>query len=67
MNQAAKFQVDYSEIKKSPEDAVSLIIDLVALSRQDGDFHISEKMYIKQVGKMMGLSQDDLSEMMLAS
>ncbi|MEL7071805.1 MAG: TerB family tellurite resistance protein [Cyanobacteria bacterium J06581_3] len=50
MNQSDKLQVDYSEIKKSPEDAVSLIIDLVALSKQDGDFHISEKMYIKQVG-----------------
>lgn len=67
MNQSDKVQVDYSEIKKSPDDAVSLIIDLVALSKQDGDFHISEKMFIKQVGKMVGMSQDDLSEVMLAS
>ncbi len=67
MNQTTKLQVDYSEIKKSPEDAVSLTIDLVALSKQDGEFHISEKMFIKQVGKMVGMSQDDLSEVMLAS
>lgn len=67
MNQSDKFQVDYSEIKKSPEDAVSLIIDLVALSKQDGEFHISEKMYVKQVGRMVGMSEDDLSEVMLAS
>ncbi|MFW6359605.1 MAG: TerB family tellurite resistance protein [Chroococcales cyanobacterium] len=60
----SKFSIDYSQFAKSPDDAVGLLIDLVALSKHDGEFHISEKMYIKQVGKAMGFSESDIEEMM---
>ncbi len=58
-----KFSVDYSQLLNLPEDAVSLLIDLVALSKQDGSIHISEKIYIKQVGRALQLSDEDISEL----
>lgn len=63
---AQRIEVDYSIIAKYPDDALGLLIDLIALAKRDGDFHITEKMYIKQVGKLMGFSEVDIAEMMLA-
>jgi uncharacterized tellurite resistance protein B-like protein/uncharacterized protein (DUF697 family) len=61
-----KFKIDYKEIANSPDDALGLLVDLVALSNHDGKFHISEKMYVKQVGKQLGFSEHDIEEMMSA-
>lgn len=61
-----KIEVDYSLIAKYPDDALGLLIDLIALAKRDGDFHITEKMYIKQVGKLMGFSEVDIAELMLS-
>lgn len=61
-----KIEVDYSLIAKYPDDALGLLIDLIALAKRDGDFHITEKMYIKQVGKLMGFSEVDIAELILA-
>jgi hypothetical protein len=45
-----RIEVDYSLIAKYPDDTLGLLIDLIALAlaKRDGDFHITEKMYIKQ-------------------
>ena len=64
INQSNKVKVDYSEIRESPEDAVGLIIDMVALAKRDNEFHISEKLYIKQVGKILNIAANDLEEAM---
>jgi hypothetical protein len=40
------------------------LIDLVALANQDGKFHVAEKMYVKQVGKLMGFAANDIDEIM---
>lgn len=61
-----RIEVDYSLIAKYPNDALGLLIDLIALAKRDGDFHITEKMYIKQVGKLMRFSEVDVAELMLA-
>jgi uncharacterized tellurite resistance protein B-like protein len=61
-----RIEVDYSLIAKYPDDALGLLIDLIALAKRDGDFHITEKMYIKQVGKLMGFSEVDVAELMLS-
>jgi hypothetical protein len=61
-----KIEVDYSLIAKYPDDALGLLIDLIALAKRDGDFHITEKMYIKQVGKLMEFSEGDVAELMLS-
>lgn len=59
-----QFTIDYAGFRSMPDDAIGLLIDLVALAKRDGEFHITEKMYIKQVGKLMGFSENDVEETM---
>jgi uncharacterized protein (DUF697 family) len=59
-----KFTIDYDILAANPDDAIALLIDLVALANRDGTFHITEKMYVKQVGKLMGFAGNDIDEIM---
>jgi uncharacterized tellurite resistance protein B-like protein len=59
-----KFSVDYSAFASSPDDAIGLLVDIVTLAKRDGTFHITEKMFVKQVGKLLGFSDDDIDEIM---
>lgn len=61
---STKFTVDYSTFASMPDDAIGLLVDLVALAKRDGEFHVTEKMYIKQAGKLMGFSDSDIEETM---
>ncbi len=58
------FSIDYAAFADVPDEAIGLLIDMVALAKRDGTFHISEKMYIKQVGKLLGFSDADIEETM---
>ena len=62
-----KFTVDYSSFASSPDDAIGLLIDLIALAKRDGTFHITEKLFIKQVGKLLGFSDMDIDEAMAST
>lgn len=59
-----KFSVDYSAFASSPDDAIGLLVDMVTLAKRDGTFHITEKMFVKQVSKLLGFSDDDIDETM---
>jgi len=59
-----KFAVYYSAFASSPDDAIGLLVDLVTLAKRDGTFYITEKMFIKQVGKLIGFSDTDIDETM---
>lgn len=59
-----KFSVDYSAFASSPDDAIGLLVDMITLAKRDGTFHITEKMFVKQVGKLLGFSDDDIDETM---
>lgn len=59
-----KFDVDYSTFASSPDDAIGLLVDMVTLAKRDGTFHITEKMFVKQVGKLIGFSDNDIDETM---
>jgi uncharacterized tellurite resistance protein B-like protein len=59
-----KFSVDYSAFASLPDDAIGLLIDMITLAKRDGTFHITEKMFVKQVGKLLGFSDDDIDETM---
>lgn len=37
-------------------------VDMVTLAKRDGAFHITEKMFIKQVGRLLGFSDNDIDE-----
>lgn len=59
-----KLVVDYSVFASSPDDAIGLLVDMVTLAKRDGSFHITEKMFVKQVGKLLGFSDNDIDEIM---
>lgn len=64
MDRNGKFAVDYSAFASSPDDTIGLLVDMVTLAKRDGTFHIAEKMFVKQVGKLLGFSGDDVDEIM---
>lgn len=53
-------------IANSPDDAIMLLVDLTALAKSDSKFHVTEKLYIKKIGKMLNFSESDIEEVMLA-
>lgn len=59
-----KLNVDFESLASAPDEAIGLLIDMVALAQRDGAFHITERMYIKQAGKLMGFSHDDIEAVM---
>ena len=67
IDKSGKFVVDYSAFASSPDDAIGLLVDMVTLAKRDGTFHITEKMFVKQVGKLLGFSENDIDEMMVTS
>lgn len=64
IDKSGKFVVDYSAFASSPDDAIGLLVDMVTLAKRDGTFHITEKMFVKQVGKLIGFSDNDIDETM---
>ena len=67
IDKSGKFVVDYSAFASSPDDAIGLLVDMVTLAKRDGTFHITEKMFVKQVGKLLGFSDNDIEETMATS
>jgi len=57
--------IDFSPYQNHPDEALNLILDLVNMSKQDGKVHPTEKMYIKKVAEQMGLSQNDVEELLI--
>lgn len=53
-------------IKESPSDAIMLLSELTTLAKADNNFHITEKMFIKQIGKALGFSTSDIDDVMQA-
>lgn len=64
IDKSGKFAVDYAAFASSPDDSIGLLVDMVTLAKRDGTFHIAEKMFVKQVGKLLGFSSDDVDEIM---
>jgi len=67
IDKSGKFIVDYSAFASSPDDAIGLLVDMVTLAKRDGTFHITEKMFVKQVGKLLGFSDNDIDEIMVTT
>lgn len=56
--------VDYSNFKNNIVDSLELITNLIKLAKIDNEFHILEKMFIKNVGIQIGFSVEELEELM---
>lgn len=59
-----KSAVDYTMFASSPDEAIGLLVDMTVLAKRDGNFHITEKVFVKQVGKLLGFSDNDIDEVM---
>lgn len=59
-----RIKVDYAIFKENQEDSLYLLIDLIALAKIDGEFHVTEKMFIKNIAKTIEFNEDDLNELM---
>lgn len=49
-------------VAAKPDSAIALLSNMVALANKDADFHITEKLYIRKVGGLLGFSQGDVDE-----
>lgn len=47
-----------------PDSAIALLSNMIALARKDEEVHITEKLYIKKIGGMLGFSASDVDEVM---
>jgi len=56
--------IDFSLYQNHPDEALNLILDLVSMSKHDGKVQPAEKMYIKKVTELLGLSQNDMEELL---
>lgn len=50
-------------IAAKPDSAIALLSNMVALANKDAEFHVTEKMYIRKVGGLLGFSQSDVDEL----
>jgi len=56
--------IDYSPCQNRPDAALNLVLDLVSMSNLDGKLQSTEKMYIRKVSEELGLSQNDVNELL---
>ncbi len=54
-------EVDYAALSESPEDRAGLLFSMVGLAKRDGNVHLAERLYIKQVAKQLGFSESDVT------
>ena len=60
LNNQNKISVDYNILKNNNEEILYLLIDLVALAKIDNEFHITEKLFIKEIAKILEFNQEEL-------
>ena len=53
-------------LAESPDDSIALLADMTALAMKDGNFHFTEKLYIRQIGKMLNFTDNDINEVIRA-
>jgi uncharacterized tellurite resistance protein B-like protein len=56
--------IDFSPYQNHPDEALNLIMDLVNMSKQDGNIQPAEKIYIKKVAEQLSLSPNDVNELL---
>ncbi len=60
LNSQNKISADYNILKNNNEEILYLLIDLVALAKIDNEFHITEKLFIKEIAKILEFNQEEL-------
>ena len=58
-----KISVNYSVLKDNSEEVLYLLLDLISLAKIDGEFHITEKLFIKEIAKVLNFNPDELNSL----
>lgn len=58
-----KISVNYSVLKDNSEEVLYLLLDLISLAKMDGEFHITEKLFIKEIAKVLNFNPDELNSL----
>lgn len=61
LGDSVKIKIDYTPFQNDKEEGLLLLIDLIALANTDGQLHITEKMFIKEIAKIIGFCEDDVN------
>ena len=46
-----------------PDSAIALLSNMVVLAKKDGDFHVTERLYIKRVSELLGFRPEEVEEL----
>lgn len=63
LNSKEMIEVDYSSFKNSPNNSIQFFENLIKMAKIDNDLHFKEKIFIKNIGKEIGFSDEDIKEM----
>lgn len=64
LNHHDNFDVDFSYFKDRPNYARTLLNEMVALAKRDANINQAEKSYIREVGSILGYSDNEINELM---
>lgn len=64
LSEREKTEIDYSHFIDRIDDSLELLRNLVKFAKIDHEFHILEKMFIRNVGRQIGFSPEDIEELM---
>jgi uncharacterized tellurite resistance protein B-like protein len=63
LNSKEMENVDYTIFKNNPNESLNLLQNLIFISKCDKEFHITEKMYIKNIGRQLNFSDSDIESL----
>jgi uncharacterized tellurite resistance protein B-like protein len=58
-----QIEVKYEILADNPSDSVGVLVDMVALSRRDNIVHPAERIYIRKVGEILGITEADVNDL----
>lgn len=61
-----KIDLDYSLFSSNPNHSLEILQSMIQFVKQRESIHITQKMYIKQVGKLLEFSDEDVAELLNA-
>ncbi|GAA5528612.1 hypothetical protein [Herpetosiphon gulosus] len=61
-----KIDLDYSLFSNNPNHSLEILQSMIQFVKQRDSIHITQKMYIKQVGKLLEFSDEDVVELLNA-
>lgn len=64
LSEKEKTEIDYSNFVDRIDDSLELLSNLIRFAKSDNEFHILEKMFIRNVGKQIGFLPEDIEELM---